>query len=322
VHTPFIIGWALVIAAMAMARNNRATMFVGPVQLAIVYMVYKCRGQQLVSTRFIKNLALAGALMSVLMPQFSDLMLAMQITRDQRGTISAQEQLVETVDVFLDKHRIRALKDTGLGRVNMDVYDETYLSNAMMARFTETKFHDNMLFFGQHFDDADKAGLLDHQWLRVVALLPQNVLDALDIKLDKNSLGYSNGDYYANRSFGGAMGSFLTGSMWADAYVLTGVWLPVTAMLVMWVVAILMDALTRFEPGMFISPIGLCTAYYIYLNGMGADSLFVKFSLLSRGNLQQVLLYGLAAALVVHALRMVKQPAWVDPAQAGHSTRA
>jgi hypothetical protein len=311
VHMPFIIGWALLIAALGMARNNRATMFIGPVQLAIVYLVYKCRGRQLVSTGFIKNLAITGTLMAVLMPQFSDLMLAMQITRDQRGTISAQQQLKESAEMFMDKHRIHALRDASLISVSTEVYDETYLSNAMIGRFTETKFHDNMLFFGQHFGEEEKAGILAQQGQRVVALLPQNALDALDIKLDKNTLSYSNGDHYTNLAFGGPLGSYITGSIWADIYVLTGIWMPVATVLMLWLVFMALDALTRFAPGMYISPIGLCTAYSVYLYGVGAESIAVKISQVTRTNLQQVLLYALVIALVSRALRMLQRETWV-----------
>jgi hypothetical protein len=313
VHMPFIIGWALVIAAVAVARNNRATIFVGPVQLAIVFLVFKCREKQLVSTRFIKNLVLSAVAMAVLMPQLSDLMLAMQITREQRGTISAKEQLKETLDVFVDKHRIHQLREAGLASVGTEMYDEVYLSNALMSRFTETKFHDNMLFFGQQFGDEEKAGIIDHQLLRVVALLPQNVLDALDIKLDKYSLGYSNGDFYVNRATGAPMGSFLTGSVWADIHVLTGSWMPMATLVLLWMIFITLDSLTRFEPGKFISPIGLCTAYMVYLNGVGGDSIFTKFSQVTRGNLQQVLLYALASLAVVQALRMLGWQPWATP---------
>jgi hypothetical protein len=313
VHMPFIIGWAFLIAALGMARNNRATMFIGPVQLAIVYLVYKCRGRQLVSTGFIKNLAITAVLMAVLMPQFSDLMLAMQITRDQRGTISARQQFKDTVEMFMDKHRIHALRNASLISVSSEVYDETYLSNAMIGRFTETKFHDNMLFFGQNFGSDDHAAIVEDQLLHVVTLLPQNVLDALDIKLDTYKLSYSNGDFYLNRAIGAPLGAYVTGSVWADIYVLTGLWMPVFTMLALWLVFITLDALTRFTAGMFISPIGLCTAYMIYLNGVGGDSIFVKFSQITRLNLQQVLLYGLAATAIAHALRMLNQQAWVAP---------
>lgn len=314
---PFVLGWALAIAILALARNNRGTMFIGPLQLCLVYLIYKCRGQQLVSRNFLKGLTIFSVTAALVLPSLSDLMLAMQITRDQRGSVPAMQTLEDTAEAFLDKPRLRALRNAAATQVKIEVFDELYLSNAMFARFTETKFHDNMLYFGRNFGDQEKAELLEHQWLRVIALIPQNILDALQIKLNKFTLSYSNGDFYLNQAYGGPLGSFVTGSMWADLYVLTGLWMPLVIVLILFAVFIMQDALTRFAPGMFISPIGLCSAYAIYQYGIGSESLVNKFSQLTRNNLQQVLLYALVMGLMAFVLQFFHRKAcWTPPESA------
>lgn len=312
VHMPFIVMWALVIAAYALGKNHRTLMLVGPVQLAIVFLVHRCRGSDLVPVTAIKRLAVAAALMVLIMPQVSDLLLAMQISREKRGTISQYEQLVDTFDVFMDKHRLEAERSDSFTNLHTMRYDETYLTNTALTRFTETKFHDNMLYFGSMLDEFDVKGLVDHQVARAIALLPQNFIDTLEIKVNKDSLTYSNGDYYAQRAAGSLLGSYVTGSMWADIYVLTGLWLPFTAAIIFVSVFIALDCLSRFGNGYFISPIALGSAYMIYLNGLTGESIVNKLALVTRGTLQPILLYAALLVAVAFALQLFGRRALVD----------
>ncbi|WP_210497633.1 hypothetical protein, partial [Microvirga antarctica] len=90
-------------------------------------------------------------------------------------------------------------------------YDERYLSNPLFGRLTETKFHDNMLYFGSLFGDDDRERLITNQIDKMVAIVPQNFLDFLGIKLKKDDYFYSNGDFYASLNHGGALGGYATG---------------------------------------------------------------------------------------------------------------
>ena len=44
---------------------------------------------------------------------------------------------------------------------------------------SETKFHDNMVFFGQQFTEADRSALIQNQIDKTLAIVPQNVLEQL-----------------------------------------------------------------------------------------------------------------------------------------------
>lgn len=314
-HLPFLVLWTLMIAALALAKNHRATMLVGPIQLALVFLVYKCRGNQPVSRSLLKGLPVAIVGMALLMPHISDLLLSMQLARDKRGTISKYEQLVETFEVFKDKNRLAISRELAVDTLSTTLYDETYLSNTALTRFTETKFHDNMLYFGQHLTETDTKGLVQQQLDRAVALLPQNVLDAFDIKLDKiRTMSYSNGDYYIHRAIGAPLGALVTGSMWADLYVLAGLWMPFAAAIMFWLVFIALDCLSRFGPGQFISPMALCTAYMVYINGLTGESIFMKFAFVTRGTLQPILLYAICLAVTAFLLQLFRKSAWVQDA--------
>lgn len=323
-HLPFLVLWALMIAALALAKNHRATMLVGPIQLALVFLVYKCRGHQPVSRSLLKRLPVAMVLMALLMPHISDLLLSMQLARDKRGTISKYEQMVETFEVFQDKNRLAISRELAVDTLSTNLYDETYLSNTALTRFTETKFHDNMLYFGQQLTEVDKQDLVQQQLDRAVALLPQNVLDMLDIKLDKlGAMSYSNGDYYIHRAIGAPLGSLVTGSMWADLYVLAGLWMPFAAAIMFWLVFIALDCLSRFGPGQFISPMALCTVYMIYINGLTGESIFTKFAFVTRGTLQPILLYAAFFAVTAFLLQLFRKSAWVSavPSASGEESQ-
>lgn len=315
---PLLVLWGLMIVVVALAKNQRSTMLVGPMQLALVFMVYKCRGHQPVSRQLLKRIPLALLAMALVMPQVSDILLAMQIARDKRGTISKYEQMVETFEVFKNKERLAEARSQSLDNLRTGLYDETYLTNVALTRFTETKFHDNMLYFSQYLDDFDVEGLVRQQVDRTVALFPQNVLDAFDIKLNKiTAMSYSNGDYYIHRAIGAPLGASVTGSMWADLYLLAGWGLPFAAALMFWLVFIALDCLSRFGPGYFISPMALCTAYMTYINGLTGESIFSKFAFVTRGTVQPIVLYAICLAITAFLLQFARKPAWVQTPSRG-----
>ncbi len=315
-QAPLITAFALLIVVIALAKNFRALMFVGPLQLAFIFLLYKSRYRQMVSRRFIQVLMVGAVVMAMAIPVFSDLMVAMQIARADRDTASATEMLKATAEIFMDKSKMELYKRAGLASSELELYDERYLSNPMLNRFSETKFHDNMLFLGQNFRDDDRDNLIRNQIDKTIAIVPQNILDALEIKLNKNEYTYSNGDFYLNQRFGTRLGGYATGSIWADLYVMAGAWFPLATFALLLLVYILLDAFTLFGPGVFMSPAALCSTWHFYLYGIGGESVVSKLNQVTRGSLQLTLLYALCAFGVWLLLSLVKVPAFVDPKEA------
>lgn len=315
VHLPLLLGYALCILLAAMAKNSRAMMFIGPIQLGMIYLLYRCRGQQKVDRIFLLW-AVGGTLaLALITPQLADLMKAMELVRGQRTDVSKSELLKETWIAFLDKTRLQQYRDSEMEKLTTDLYDEMYLQNPMLARFTETKFHDNMLYFSQFLDAEATTAILNYQVDRVIALVPQNILDMLDVRFDKYSIQYANGDLYLNQAIGWPLGGYVTGSMWADLYVLAGPWFPLATMLVLVLSFIALDAFTRFGPGLFISPAALCSVYSIYLYGIGAESLGAKIGQITRTNLQLIVLYAVTLAVLRVGLMFLNRPLFWSPAK-------
>ncbi len=300
-----------VIIVIGLIKNYRAVIFAAPVQVVFTYIIVSCWRPEPLSRGFMRGVGIAMVVGFLLAPVLGNLVTAMEIARASRDKASPMEMLVQTGEAFMDTKRLKQYREAGgLSRV-LDLYDEQYLSNPMMGRFTETKFHDNMLFFGQSFTERDREALIDNEIDKAIAIVPQNFLDALDIKLKKEDFTYSNGDYYLNLTLGGHLGGYATGSMWADLYVIFGNWWPVATFGLLIAVFITMDAFADMRPGRFICVSTMCHIWQLFLYGISSEAIVNKFNQVTRGMLQEVLVYGVLIAICVFALKLFKLPAFV-----------
>lgn len=304
-HLPVIVIYAMLIAAVAIVRNFRQIMFIGPIQAMFVYLLYVARDDKLATSKTVWRLVASTLILGAGVWIVSDLVTAMSMMREKRDKSTPMEMLRGTAEAYMDKAGIqRAREDRVLDAV-VNPYDETYLSNPALARFSETKFHDNMFFLSQDLSDAEIDALSKAIWRHILATLPQNVLDLFDIPLDKNQNMFSMGDVHLNLVTGAEMGSYVTGSLWADVYALTGRFMPFVAAGLMLLTFMVLDSLTRLDAGHFISPATLCATWPIFVYGMGGESLAFKVSLLLRDLPQRALLYALALALVSATLALI-----------------
>jgi hypothetical protein len=302
---PMIVLFAAVIVAIALIKNFRAMMFVGPFQLAMVYLMHTCMVPTPVTRKMLKSVVGLILVLALAVSSLSDLMMAMEIARAKRETAKPKEVLEETYKNFNDKDMLSRYRQTKEMASVLQLYDENYLHNPMLARFTETKFHDNMMYFADRMNDSERDEIIYNLGVRLVSILPQNVLDLLEIKLKKEKYVYSMGDLYLSLQTGGNLGSYVTGSIWADCYVVAGAWFPVLVSVLMTLIFMVLDALGRFGPGLYISPVVTCTVWHIYLYGMGGDSLSFKVTQLVRDLPQKVILYTLCLFLVTALLKLL-----------------
>lgn len=301
-HIPLIIGYAVLVAAVAVIRNFRQIMFIGPIQAMFVYLLYVARSDRPANSATFWRLIVNAAVLAVGVWVASDLVTAMSMVRDKRDHASPMEMLRGTAEAFVDKAGIQRAREDRLLDALVNPYDETYLSNSALARFSETKFHDNMFYLSQNLNDDEIAALWQAIDRHTLAVLPQNVLDLLDIQLDKNENMFSLGDMHLHLAQGAPLGSFVTGSLWVDVYALTGPFMPFVAAALMMFTFIVLDSLTRLDGGHFVSPATLCVTWPIFVYGLGGESFASKVSFLLRDVPQRALLYALALALVMGTL--------------------
>lgn len=292
-QAPFLLIYSVLLIGIAVAKNTRFLMFAGPVTALLLYLVVCVREKSEMPRRsYVKVLLALGAATFVVV-FLADLATAMAVTRDKRDTLTKVQLIEETYFTMLDRAKLDAYRNDFVMQTTTMQYDEVYLSNPILNRLSETKFHDNMLYFAQYFDDGDRDGIIEALGVKFVALLPQPAIDFLDIDIKKEKHFFSMGDIYAESAAGVSPGGYFTGSIWADAWVVFGLFWPFVICLMLWVVFIAIDSFTRLAPGYFISPIALCMAWTLFLYGIGGESFAVKATMLLRDLPQKVLLFAL-----------------------------
>lgn len=307
-----IILFLLGLFMIGAARNVRQIMFTGPLQIVITYILYSAT-HGIITTRRTKIQLVAGALLGGLgVVLAADLATAMVIAREKRLTSTGAEMISETVQVLTtDRHRITHYREQFELAATTRLYDEAYIQNPVLARFSATKFHDNMLFLGSNFADENIDDLFFVTGKRIFNLLPEPVAQLIDPTFEKADYFFSMGDYYLYQIQGPqGLSSFIVGSIWADVYYMFGPWSPVALFLVLLATMVILDSLsTRRGPIAIISPIAFCSAVYIFLYGYGLESLAAQLAFLARNLPQSIALYLVA----LHALDLAyKSVKWND----------
>jgi hypothetical protein len=288
--------YAVLIMGAAVARNARGLMFMGPVSVVLLYMLVAVREKGPMPARSVTRVAGALALVAIAVVVFADLATAMAVVRSKRDDVKNWELVKETYETVMDRSKIEAYRETVFLEGRASNFDEIYISNPILNRFSETKFHDNMIFFSRGMNEADRSRVIDENLNKVVTLLPQPALDFLELKIKKNDFSFSMGDIYVNAVTGADLGSFVTGSIWADAFVIFGMFWPFAVGMMLLVVYVQLDSLTRLDAGHFISPVGLCMAWTIFIYGIGGESFAVKAAMLLREIPQRLMFFVLLLA--------------------------
>lgn len=315
---PLLIAFTITLMGIGLLRNARQLMLIGPVQAALIYFIWAMQDPSPVRKR---TLAKAGAgLVAVLMSitLFTDVAVAMALARDKRETSTPWQTVQETYHLLSERDKLTAYRMSGTLAASLNIYDEAYLSNPILARFSETKFHDNMLYFAFNFNAKQRAEVLDTNVEKLLMTLPQPVLDMLEIKLDKQRNAYSMGDFYRYQNEGSeSLGGFATGSMWADVIVIGQDFAPFLVAVLFLVLFLCFDSLSLRGEIFVVSPIVLGGTWSILLYGLGSESLAAKLAFLLRDMPQKVLIY----ALLAFMLRMIfKRIPTIDSDQADQTT--
>lgn len=298
---PLLAGYALLLVGIGLARNGRSLMIVGPIQLLLVMLIYGLRDHRPATRRWVATLV-AGALAAGLFTFAArDLATAMVVVRDQRETMQPLDLLQETVAALGDRGKLELYRDSEAGMSRFEVYDEIYLDNPLLARFSETKFHDNMLAILEQLNEEERASIGEVTWMKTLAQLPQPLLNRLGIAVDKERYEFSMGDYYRSMTENEQyLGGYAIGSIWTDMLAVFDWWAPLVAVLIFVPVYISLDILSRIDRdgGLELSPLAVCIAWSVFLYGLSADSLAARIAFFVRDHPQRLLLYALVAGLL------------------------
>lgn len=293
---PHLVFFAGLVVLLGLAANARSIIFSGFVTIALFALLLALRNAEPVSMKRVMRLGLLGLVLAALAIPVSDLATAMVVARKVRGSVSAVQMVTETFHYLgrpeaLEGERQR-VRDEALGK-----YDELYLANPLLARLVETKFHDNSLYFASTFSSSDSVRLAQTTVDMLWSILPDPVLKALAVDVDKRDLKFSMGDYLSHLSQGGPLGSYRTGSMLAQGVALLGVGFVAVYFVACLAMFALMDLLSYRPRGgpVLLSAVGMLMVWELFLNGITAESLHAWLSFAVRA-LPQALLFFLLLA--------------------------
>ncbi|HEU4459924.1 MAG TPA: hypothetical protein VFR90_12440 [Methylibium sp.] len=300
-QVPLLVGYALLLVAIGLARNGRSLMIVGPMQLALVLLIYGLRDHRAATSKVVA-LLLAGALGAGLVTFGArDLATAMVVVRDQRESLAPLDMLQETLAALGDRGKLELFRDTEKGMSRFQAYDEIYLDNPLIARFSETKFHDNMLAILEQLNAEERASIAELTGIKLLTFLPQPLLDRLGTGIDKERYEFSVGDHYRSLTESEEfLGGYAVGSIWADLLAIFDWWSPLVVVLICFGVYLMLDVLSRTDRdgALLLSPLAVCIAWSVFLYGLSADSLAARLAFFLRDQPQRFLLYAGAAALL------------------------
>ena len=289
-----LIAYALGVAVLGVGLNTRGIMFTGVVTVALLYVLAGLRSDSPVTGRALLRLGVLACILVVLSGPLSDLATSMVIARASRGKVSASEMIRTTIRVFRNQNLLDAYRAGGAAASRYKAYDEHYLNNPLLSRLIETKFHDNAFHFARAIksEDANKR-LRDVSIQFAWAGLPTPFLNGLGIKVVKDNLGYSMGDYLAYLSRGIPLGGRKIGSMFAQGVALFGPFFPFVYSLLCVGLFGLMDLLTfRPREGVAtITALGMLEILGFFLGGISYEALHHVLYLFLRNFEQMVIAY-------------------------------
>lgn len=308
----FILGFVLLMILIGLARNIRQIMLIGPMQLLFAYYIFLSGSSEKATAAGIKKFFLVMLVGSLAVYFTADLATAMVVARAKRDKSTYKEMITTTFIVLTkERYRLQQYRDSTDIAASTSFYDESYIPNPVLARLSETKFHDNMFYFGSRFSEKNIEDLTEGFKNKIISILPETILKPLFKDFNKNDYIFSMGDYYLYLIAGeGRLSSFVTGSIWADFFTLFGWTFFFVAAPYILLMYIALDSFSLRNKTLNVSAVGICTTWFIFIYGIGGESIPAKVSFLVRELPQRVLLYAFLFWGIRFVLNLfgVKQP--------------
>lgn len=296
--------YTAILLFLSVGKNSRAAFLVGITSVALIYLYGAITGlnnRKLFKIKFLLPLTL---LFGALLGPLSDLATSMVIVRSHRAETSAMELAGETMRVFMDKERLRAFRGESH---SSSIWDETYVDNLFLSRLCNLKYTDNGLDLAESLDSGRRSFLRELELQKAFAILPQPILNALGMNIDKEIVSQASGGdllLYAATGNHYVLGGFRTGSMLGSGYALFGWWYLPVFFVLFFITFILADAQTiiakynnynkiYFRP--ILSPMFAITSFYWFFYftsaATGIESTAGLLNYIIRGWIQTLILY-------------------------------
>lgn len=227
------------------------------------------------------------------------LALVIQTARQERGRISTGDMIFHTVGMIAQPEKVFGMIEFSATEGKRFGWDEEYLSNPFLQRFSGLKFHDTSFHASENFTSEDVARVREFTEARVWALLPGPVLRMAGLRFHKDYwISFSLGDLLYHLSGRSLTGGRKHGSQIVHGLLLFGpTWYPLVLLACMIVTYILFDSFTKSYTrksfghiGIVISPLILISLSELSLQ-FSNENMIIYPSLLVRIYLQYVVIY-------------------------------
>jgi hypothetical protein len=282
--------------------NSRSSFMLGFTSIALSFTLGLMLG--IIKTRLftIRNLILAGIVVWIFTGPMADLGKAMVVVRSQRSEISRLDLVTETFRVFTNKEALGKFTDPETW--NSGDWDETYLNNIFLARFSNLKFNDLSLIQATKID-SHSSSVYYYSIARIWATFPAPVLNTFDIEVDKSLVnGSSFGDYLYFKAGAGeqVLGGMLTGHFAGTGMAAFGWWYLLILGIGMIPIFLLFDVFfmkndsgfsssgTKHQTRLYFSLCGLMNLTPVFMF-LPAESVITIATFLIRGWIQIIFLY-------------------------------
>ena len=299
---------------LGLALNARGIIFSGVATVGLLYLLKAMRSDALVTARAVKQLGVLALIMLAISGPVSDLTISMVIARQVRGKVSASAMIRTTLRIWRQPRVLAAYRADHQIASRYSAYDEHYIANPMLGRLVETKFYDTAFHFANTLTTEDaQARLRDISIKLAWASFPTPMLQAMGVRIDKDDLDFSMGDYLAYLSRGIPLGGRKTGNLFAQGIVLFGPLFPFLYAVICLLLYGVMDLITiRSAKGPArLSAVGMLQIWHYFMSGITYESVQKVFLLLIRSFGQTLLIY----VMVLTPARMLgrKRPSFLDP---------
>lgn len=297
----FLVFQALIVVT-SLGRGSRGTFLIPIVCLVIGFVLEWLFG--LIRIRLSVFISVILAVFLVL-PTVTDLSSAIVMARFLRGDVPAQELLAVTLDLMKDRETLRQYTIGRTLRLSEDK-DDTYVSNAFLARFANARYPDISLSFSQRIKPAAGLQMAQIQLYRILSIVPGPFLDLFGLSSIKDFvLKASIGDYLISladtgTTYAAGVGSFFVGHFFGAGMAGFGYGYLLILLIGLLLTFPLVDSCALLLPKTtpIISALAI-TQLYAWLTFSGSESVVEFFIFAFREFIEPVLLFALIRSVLV-----------------------
>ena len=285
---------------ISLIQNHRAILYDVFIIIGVIYFILFLFG------KIEQNKAFTIKLIIFLMlsvPVFNFVENASQTYLVVRGTKGVQQTTpIEMAKLFIKNLYSGIDKKAyaeGQGRRTKFDITEDYYKSSIFNRANTLLINDNFYLVNKELGDFQKKEILDMELKKIIAILPQPIINLFTNNFNKSDyLGISLA-YFAYSTIGAASGSLSIGSLFISIYIHTGYWFPLIVLLICLPTFVIFDSFYNYDKKlMILSPVILML---IYQTSVGVVNFF---ALSEFSKIISFLLRGLPQALILYYLLM------------------